>query len=174
MAEVRQRAKAVDPTIAPSEPPSAKPIKTSKKGSGFGVTDVLRILGGILLLNCALSYFVTSSSLTWGWRPWYSKPGVVASWLVRCSSATPTTPPKMHSLTRHTKTERTNLPNRRRTLRVRRHRCIKTSLHSTKRHNLRRQRRPPRLRQRRQLQLFRRQRCHSCIHHWMFPRRFDT
>ncbi|THW33240.1 cytochrome b5 [Aureobasidium pullulans] len=39
------------------------------------------MLGGILLLNCTLSYFVTSSSLTWGWRPWYSKPGVVASWL---------------------------------------------------------------------------------------------
>jgi predicted heme/steroid binding protein len=81
MAEVRQRAKAADPTIAPSSPPSAKP--TAKKTSGFGVTDVLRILGGILLLNCALSYFVTSSSLTWGWRPWYSKPGVVATWLVR-------------------------------------------------------------------------------------------
>jgi hypothetical protein len=80
MAEVRQRAKAADPTIAPSEPPSAKP---TKKSSGFGLTDVLRILGGILLLNCALSYFVTSSSLTWGWRPWYSKPSVVATWLVR-------------------------------------------------------------------------------------------
>jgi hypothetical protein len=89
MAEVRQRAKAADPTVAPSEPPSAKPIKATKKGSGFGVTDVLRILGGILLLNCALSYFVTSSSLTWGWRPWYSKPGVVASWLVRCLASTP-------------------------------------------------------------------------------------
>ncbi|KEQ85132.1 cytochrome b5, partial [Aureobasidium pullulans EXF-150] len=49
--------------------------------SGFSFTDVLRVLGGILLLNCTLSYFVTSSSLTWGWRPWYSKPGVVASWL---------------------------------------------------------------------------------------------
>ena len=90
MAEVRQRAKAADPTVAPSEPPSSKPIK---KSSGFGVTDVLRILGGILLLNAALSYFVTSSSLTWGWRPWYSKPGVVASWLVRPFSFTPTTPP---------------------------------------------------------------------------------
>jgi hypothetical protein len=88
MAEIRQRAKAADPTVAPSEPPSAKPIKATKKGSGFGVTDVLRILGGILLLNCALSYFVTSSSLTWGWRPWYSKPGVVASWLV-CSNFPP-------------------------------------------------------------------------------------
>jgi hypothetical protein len=89
MAEVRQRAKAADPTVAPTEPPSAKPIKATKKTSGFGVTDVLRILGGILLLNCALSYFVTSSSLTWGWRPWYSKPGVVASWLVHSALTSP-------------------------------------------------------------------------------------
>jgi predicted heme/steroid binding protein len=99
MAEVRQRVKAADPTIAPSSPPSAKP--TTKKSSGFGVTDILRILGGILLLNCALSYFITSSSLTWGWRPWYSKPGVVATWLVRfCFLPTPTTPPKATSLTK--------------------------------------------------------------------------
>jgi hypothetical protein len=116
MAEVRQRAKAVDPTIAPSEPSSSKPIKATKKSSGFGVTDVLRILGGILLLNCALSYFVTSSSLTWGWRPWYSKPGVVASWLVCSHYTTPTTPPSNTSLM--TRAERTNLPNRRRTLRL--------------------------------------------------------
>ncbi|THV92973.1 cytochrome b5 [Aureobasidium pullulans] len=79
MAEVRQRAKAADPTVAPAEPISAKTTKPKK--SGFSFTDVLRVLGGILLLNCTLSYFVTSSSLTWGWRPWYSKPGVVASWL---------------------------------------------------------------------------------------------
>ena len=87
MAEVRQRAKAADPTVAPAEPTSAKTTKPKK--SGFSFTDVLRVLGGILLLNCTLSYFVTSSSLTWGWRPWYSKPGVVASWLVYL----PTSPP---------------------------------------------------------------------------------
>lgn len=80
MAEVRQRAKAADPTVAPKEISNTTPSK--KKSSGFSFTDVLRVLGGILLLNCALSYFVTSSSLTWGWRPWYSKPAVVASWLV--------------------------------------------------------------------------------------------
>ncbi|KAG9557886.1 cytochrome b5, partial [Aureobasidium melanogenum] len=80
MAEVRQRAKAADPTVAPKEPSNSN-TKSTNKSSGFSFTDVLRVLGGILLLNCALSYFVTSSSLTWGWRPWYSKPAVVASWL---------------------------------------------------------------------------------------------
>lgn len=81
MVEVRQRAKAADPTVAPKEP-SNTTSSNKKKSSGFSFTDVLRVLGGILLLNCALSYFVTSSSLTWGWRPWYSKPALVASWLV--------------------------------------------------------------------------------------------
>lgn len=107
MAEVRQRAKAADPTVAPKE--SSRPNTTSskKKSSGFSFTDVLRVLGGILLLNCALSYFVTSSSLTWGWRPWYSKPAVVASWLV-CFTPLPL----QEQATDKGKTERTSLPHR--------------------------------------------------------------
>ncbi|CAD0111934.1 unnamed protein product [Aureobasidium uvarum] len=96
MAEVRQRTKAAEPTVAPKEPSSTNTTKPNKKSSGFSFTDVLRILGGILLLNCALSYFVTSSSLTWGWRPWYSKPAMVASWLVYLH---PTTPPRNKPLT---------------------------------------------------------------------------
>ncbi|KAI4724039.1 cytochrome b5 [Aureobasidium sp. EXF-10728] len=81
MAEIRQRTKTADPTVAPKEPSNTNPTKPTKKSSGFSFTDVLRVLGGLLLLNCALSYFVTSSSVTWGWRPWYSKPAMVASWL---------------------------------------------------------------------------------------------
>ncbi|KAF2104671.1 cytochrome b5 [Rhizodiscina lignyota] len=48
---------------------------------GFGVLDVIRILGGLLLLSSALSYFVTQESITWGWRPWFSKPQHVMAWL---------------------------------------------------------------------------------------------
>lgn len=147
MAEVRQRAKAADPSVAPSEPPSSKP---AKKSSGFGVTDVLRILGGILLLNAALSYFVTSSSLTWGWRPWYSKPGVVASWLV-CPSHSPHYPSREPTTNEKPQTERTRLPQRLGTPRLQRPRPKQASLRSSERHHLRRQRRPPRLRPRRQL-----------------------
>lgn len=99
MAEVRQRAKAADPTVAPAEPTSAKTTKPKK--SGFSFTDVLRMLGGILLLNCTLSYFVTSSSLTWGWRPWYSKPGVVASWLVYLPTSPPLLPLQTLQSTRY-------------------------------------------------------------------------
>ncbi|KAI5196903.1 cytochrome b5 [Aureobasidium subglaciale] len=81
MAEVRKRAKAADATVAPKEASTPTTTTASKKSSGVGLTDVLRVLGGLFLLSSALSYFVTSSSLTWGWRPWYSKPALVASWL---------------------------------------------------------------------------------------------
>lgn len=54
------------------------------KGKGLGVLDVLRVLAGVLLLNCALSYLVTNESVTWGWRPWWSRPEVVRSWIVSC------------------------------------------------------------------------------------------
>ncbi|KAI5247968.1 cytochrome b5 [Aureobasidium subglaciale] len=81
MAEVRQRTKAADATVAPEEASTPTITKAGKKSSGFGLTDVLRVLGGLFLLSSALSYFVTSSSITWGWRPWYSKPALVASWL---------------------------------------------------------------------------------------------
>ena len=50
---------------------------------GLGVVDVLRILGGLFLLNCCLSYFITNDSVLWGWRPWFVRPNVVARWLVR-------------------------------------------------------------------------------------------
>lgn len=61
---------------------SATASKSEKSPGGFGVVDVLRILGGLVLLNCALSYFVTGESISWGWRPWYSKPASVKAWLV--------------------------------------------------------------------------------------------
>ncbi|KAK3064576.1 hypothetical protein LTS18_005945, partial [Coniosporium uncinatum] len=48
---------------------------------GFGVIDVLRVLGGIVLLNCALSYFVTSGdSLAWGYRPWFTRTDTLSAW----------------------------------------------------------------------------------------------
>lgn len=44
--------------------------------------DVLRILGGLFLLNCLLSYFITNDSMLWGWRPWFVRPGVVMRYFV--------------------------------------------------------------------------------------------
>jgi len=59
------------------------PSSKTKDGLGITVTDVLRILGGLLLLNSAISYFVTSNSLTWGWRPWWSKTRQLQAYVVQ-------------------------------------------------------------------------------------------
>ena len=43
---------------------------------GLGVLDVLRIIGGVVLLSCGLSWLVTpETSLTWGWSPWFLRVG---------------------------------------------------------------------------------------------------
>lgn len=64
----------------------ARPKRTAspvKKEGGFGVLDALRIIGGLLLLNCLLSYFITNDSVLWGWRPWFIRPKVLQRWWVR-------------------------------------------------------------------------------------------
>ena len=83
MQDLRQRSRANNGNPkSDSQASPATPTKAEKK-NGLGVTDILRILGGLLLLNCALSYFVTNDSVAWGWRPWFSKPSQLQSWLVR-------------------------------------------------------------------------------------------
>ncbi|KAK4575081.1 hypothetical protein LTR86_000933 [Recurvomyces mirabilis] len=54
---------------------------TPKTKSGLSVVDVLRILGGVFLLNCLLSYFITNDSVLWGWRPWFVRPSVVMQYI---------------------------------------------------------------------------------------------
>jgi hypothetical protein len=44
--------------------------------------DVLRIVGGLFLLNCLLSYFITNDSVLWGYRPWFVRPAVLMRYLV--------------------------------------------------------------------------------------------
>lgn len=46
---------------------------------------MLRILGGLFLLNCLLSYFITNDSVLWGYRPWFVRPAAVMRYLVRNS-----------------------------------------------------------------------------------------
>ncbi|EOA85355.1 hypothetical protein ACJQWK_06495 [Exserohilum turcicum] len=42
--------------------------------NGLSVLDVLRILGGLVLLSCGLSYLSTSGeSMTWGYNPWWTR-----------------------------------------------------------------------------------------------------
>jgi hypothetical protein len=48
--------------------------QAAKTSSGLSLLDVLRILGGVLLLSSGLSYLVTSgSSMTWGYNPWWTR-----------------------------------------------------------------------------------------------------
>jgi hypothetical protein len=54
-----------------------------EEATRIGVTDVLRVLGGVILLSSALSWFVTNDSILWGYRPAFTRPAVVRSWLVR-------------------------------------------------------------------------------------------
>lgn len=49
---------------------------------GIGLLDVLRILGGLLLLNCAASWFITNESVAWGYRPWWSRPAQLKAYMV--------------------------------------------------------------------------------------------
>jgi hypothetical protein len=48
--------------------------QAAKTSSGLSLLDVLRILGGVLLLSSGLSYLATSSeSMTWGYNPWWTR-----------------------------------------------------------------------------------------------------
>jgi hypothetical protein len=48
--------------------------------------DVLRILGGILLLSSGLSYLTTSgTSMTWGYDPWWTRAREWKTLMVRTS-----------------------------------------------------------------------------------------
>jgi hypothetical protein len=49
---------------------------------GLHIADIFRILAGILLLNFALSFFITGNSLLWGYTPWWSRWGVIRVKLV--------------------------------------------------------------------------------------------
>ncbi|KAI9655706.1 MAG: hypothetical protein M1829_000618 [Trizodia sp. TS-e1964] len=65
-----------------SPPPVSKvPTTTTPSHAQFSALDVLRMLGGLILVSCALSWYVTNESIMWGWRPSFSKYGVVKQWL---------------------------------------------------------------------------------------------
>lgn len=72
------------PATAPSPNPVGEQDKAdlkaavkqqaAKTSSGFSVLDVLRILGGVLLLSAGLSYLSTSgASMTWGYNAWWTR-----------------------------------------------------------------------------------------------------
>ncbi|MCJ1439181.1 hypothetical protein MMC27_008572 [Xylographa pallens] len=63
------------PTTSDSEEEEAeihRPESLSR--TRISVLDVFRVLGGLFLLSCALSYFITNDSIFWGHRPSFTRP----------------------------------------------------------------------------------------------------
>jgi len=71
-------------TSPSSSSPAEKPSATDEDEgpSRISVLDVLRVLAGLILLSSALSYFITGNSVTWNYRPAFTKPARVKAWLV--------------------------------------------------------------------------------------------
>ncbi|KAI9878826.1 MAG: hypothetical protein M1830_010395 [Pleopsidium flavum] len=89
MANIHKRTSRALPEAAPEKTESARSPRAAKTtingsreiGDGneeeqatrIGVTDVLRVLGGVILLSSVLSWFVTNESVLWGYRPAFTR-----------------------------------------------------------------------------------------------------
>lgn len=85
MTEVRQRNTAKEPQDATPKTASEQIKAEDKSANKFKLMDLVRILGGLVLLNCALSYFITADPYAWGYRPWWINPSQVQRWIVSVS-----------------------------------------------------------------------------------------
>lgn len=143
---------------------------SAKESTRVSVVDILRILGGLFLLNCLLSYFITNDSVLWGYRPWYVRPNELMRYIVRPVS--PSTNP--HALTNRHYLAWSSRSDRSRAQELRRHRPQKTNLPRPKRHHLRCHRRPPLIRPGRRLPRLRRRRRRSRLHNRLLRGRLDA
>ena len=69
-----------------TEKPSSASKLTADEDEGpsrLSVLDILRVLAGLILLSITLSYFITGNSITWGYRPAFTRPARIKAWLVR-------------------------------------------------------------------------------------------
>jgi hypothetical protein len=71
---------AASSAAAPARSKKSVAVGSSSGGdeaaAGVGVLDVLRIIGGLVLLSCGLSWLaMPEKSLTWGWNPWFLRVG---------------------------------------------------------------------------------------------------
>lgn len=82
-----RRPGAATDTTTPSIPPQTSPAakekaelknavkeQAAKTSDGLSVLDILRIIGGLVVLSTGLSYLSTSgTSMTWGYNPWWTR-----------------------------------------------------------------------------------------------------
>ncbi|KAL9107784.1 MAG: hypothetical protein Q9187_008383, partial [Circinaria calcarea] len=86
--ELRPRRKPTNKVLDPVDtPPSQEEQKVTEQpnqdtfaSTHFSILDILRLLAGLLLLNCTVSYFVTNDSIFWGYRPAITRPERVRAW----------------------------------------------------------------------------------------------
>ena len=69
----------------PTTPSKAKAhtIGEDEGPTSLTLLDVLRVIAGLILLSSTLSYFITGNSITWGYRPAFTRPVRIKAWLVR-------------------------------------------------------------------------------------------
>jgi predicted heme/steroid binding protein len=65
-------------TVKPVNSNPAQRIQKDDDGPGISLLDILRILLTLVVLSCALSYYITpTSSLIWGYSAWFTNPKAV-------------------------------------------------------------------------------------------------
>lgn len=150
MSDLRQRKVVAETEIpATSKSPAIDPERTTKtERTSISLLDILRVIAGLALVSCALSYFVTGTSYTWNLDPWFLQPTRLRAWSVCISQTNILTHKKKSSPLTHTRIGRASTLDRRPAPGVRRHRRIEAAVPGTERHDLRRQRGPARVRTR--------------------------
>ncbi|KAG8528958.1 uncharacterized protein KY384_006647 [Bacidia gigantensis] len=66
-----------------STPPKRSASQAAAKEDNVRVSffDVVRALSGLILLSTLLSYLITGTSLTWGYKPSWARPARIRAWL---------------------------------------------------------------------------------------------
>lgn len=84
MSDLRQRKVGPETDIpATSKSPAIDAERTIKtERTGISLLDILRVIAGLALVSCALSYFVTGTSYTWNLDPWFLQPTRLRAWSV--------------------------------------------------------------------------------------------
>ncbi|KAI4197887.1 MAG: hypothetical protein LQ350_005646 [Teloschistes chrysophthalmus] len=86
-----------NPTSPPSPPPKEHEATHDSDSDSEKIShipsplDIIRILLTLLLLSATCSYFITTDSVLWGYRPAWTRPARIRAWLRGPLSLTPQT-----------------------------------------------------------------------------------
>ncbi|KAI9889913.1 MAG: hypothetical protein M1814_004636 [Vezdaea aestivalis] len=80
---LRKRTKTAEATNDPSESDTYEQIISDEDEStsiGITILDIIRVVLGVLLVNSLLSYYVTSDSIFWNYRPRWTRPAHIKAY----------------------------------------------------------------------------------------------